>query len=96
MLAWAKNELGELEAIIEAQSNYCVMIGSHGMTLVLEKAACEHIKVVGSPNFGLFVEDIKMPSKNVHNVARRFFFEIWNKGGRQLATLKAKAYTKKV
>ena len=68
--------MGEFEAIIEARSNYCTMIGSHGMTLVLEKATYEHIKVVGSPNFGLLVEHINTPSKNIQNVTRRVFFEI--------------------
>jgi hypothetical protein len=52
------------------------MIGSHGMTLVLEKAAYEHIKVVGSPNFGLLVEHINTPAKKIQNLTRRVFFEI--------------------
>lgn len=71
------------------------MIGSHGMTLVLEKAAYEHIKVVGSPNFGLLVEHINTPSKNIQNVTRRVFFEIWNKGGRQLAASEVEAYKRR-
>jgi hypothetical protein len=82
VFAWTEKELRELEAIIDARSAYCTMIGSRGMTSVLEKTGCDHIKAVGKPDFSPSIEDIKMPSKNIHNEAKRFFFEIWNKGGR--------------
>jgi hypothetical protein len=49
------------------------MIGSREMTLVLEKACCNHIKSVGEASFGMAVEDIKTPSKNVLNDAKMFF-----------------------
>jgi hypothetical protein len=34
-LGWIEKELGEVEAIINARSDYCEMIGSHGMDSVL-------------------------------------------------------------
>jgi hypothetical protein len=42
------------------------------------------------------IDDIKAPSKNVLNAAKRFFFELWNKGGQQLAALEVEEYTRKV
>jgi hypothetical protein len=72
------------------------MIGSRGMILVLEKAGCDHIKTISKAEFDMNAKGFKKPSKDALNATKRFFFEIWNKGGRQLATLKAKAYTKKV
>lgn len=48
---------------------------------MFEKAGCDHAKIVGEANFRMNVDDIKLPSKNVANAARRFFFELWNKGG---------------
>jgi hypothetical protein len=71
------------------------MIGSRDMTSMLEKAGCEHV-TIGETNFGIAVEDIKAPLKNVLGEAKRFFFELWDKGGRQLAALEAEAYTRKV
>jgi hypothetical protein len=65
------------------------------MTSMLEKAGCEHV-TIGETNFGIAVEDIKAPLKNVLGEAKRFFFELWDKGGRQLAALEAEAYTRKV
>jgi hypothetical protein len=72
------------------------MIGSHGMASEVEKASCDHVKDVGGTSFSMTVEDIKGPSKSVLGAVKRFFFELWNKGGQQLATLEAKEYTKKV
>lgn len=72
------------------------MIGSRGMASVLEKAGCSHVKDIGQAGFGMTVEDIKGPSKSVVSATKRFFFELWNKGGRQLAASKAEEYTRKV
>lgn len=72
------------------------MIGSRGMTSVLEKAGCEHIKTIVKTDSDMAVEEIKTLLEDVLNVVKRFFFEVWNKGGQQLAALEAKVYTKKV
>jgi Rad3-related DNA helicase len=95
-LTWAEKELGEIEAVINARSNYSAMIGSRGMTSVLEKAGCQRIKKIGKTNLNITMEDINMPSKDVPNDVKRFFFEVWKKGGRQLAASEAMTYTKKV
>jgi chromosome segregation ATPase len=39
-LDWMKNELGALETIINAQSDYCAMVGSRGMASILENVGC--------------------------------------------------------
>jgi hypothetical protein len=38
VIGWIEKELGEVESIINARSDYCAMIGLRGMALVLEKA----------------------------------------------------------
>jgi hypothetical protein len=52
------------------------------MASVLEKAGCDHVEVVGEGSFSMAVNDIKAPLKNILNAVKRFFFELWNKGGR--------------
>lgn len=79
-LTWIEKYLGEVEAIINAQSDYCAMIGSCGMTSVLEKTGCEHTKAIGKTDFDMFVANIKTSSKDVLNDAKRFFFKVKNKG----------------
>jgi hypothetical protein len=72
------------------------MIGSWGMASVLEKAGCDHVKTVIEISFDMAFDDIKAPLKNVLNATRRFFFELWNKGGRHLAARETEEYTRKV
>jgi uncharacterized coiled-coil protein SlyX len=75
-LGWIEKELGEVESIITARNDYCTMIGSRGMVLVLEKAGCDHARIVGESCFDIGVDDIKNPSKNVLNAMKRFLFEL--------------------
>jgi hypothetical protein len=95
-LDWIEKELCEVETIINDRSDYCARICSRGMAFVLEKVGCKHVKAIGKTNFDMGVEDIKDPSKSALGAAKRFFFELWDKGGRQLATLEAEEYTRKV
>jgi hypothetical protein len=72
------------------------MIGSRGIASVLEKVSCDHARIIAEFGFSISVDDFNNPSKNVVNVAKRFFFELQNKGGRQLAASEAEEYTRKV
>jgi hypothetical protein len=47
------------------------MIGSHGMTIVLEKAGYKHIKTIWKTEFGMTIEDIKTPSKGILSATKR-------------------------
>jgi hypothetical protein len=60
------------------------------------KGGCNHIKAACKPDFGMNVEDIKKPSKDVFHVARRFFTLIWDKGGSQVVAVEVEAYMMKV
>lgn len=55
---------------------------------MLEKVGCEHIKTISKTDFNMNIEYIKKPSKEVLNATKRFFVEIWDKCGRQLAKLR--------
>jgi hypothetical protein len=54
------------------------LVDFHSM---MEKAGCEHIKTSSKVDLGMDVEDIKKPLKEVFNVVKRFFMNIWDKGG---------------
>jgi hypothetical protein len=52
---------------------------------ILEKAGCEHAKVVAQSNFAFSVDDIKNPSAEATTLGGKFYSEIWLKGGREVA-----------
>jgi hypothetical protein len=43
---------------------------------MLENADYQHVKVIGEANFGMVVEDIRAPLKNILNVVKRFFLRV--------------------
>jgi chromosome segregation ATPase len=71
-LSWIEKELGVVQSIIIACSDYCTMIGSRRMVSVLDKAGCDHVKIFREASSAIAIDDIKAPSKNVLNTAKRF------------------------
>jgi hypothetical protein len=52
---------------------------------VLEKVSCEHAKAVTQPEFLLSVDDIRNPSPKATALGGKFYFDVWMKGGREIA-----------
>jgi hypothetical protein len=50
----------------------------------LEKAGCDHTKVVAQSNFAFLVDDIKNPSVEATTLGGKIYSEIWLKGGREV------------
>jgi hypothetical protein len=55
-----------------------------GATSILEKASCEHAKVVAQPGFVFSADDIKDPSAEAFALGRKFYSEVWMKGGHEI------------
>jgi hypothetical protein len=50
----------------------------------LEKAGCDHTKVVAQPDFTFSADDIRKPSDEATNLGGKFYSEAWLKGGREI------------
>jgi hypothetical protein len=55
-----------------------------GATSILEKASYEHAKAVVPPGFVFSTEDIKSPLAEASALGRKFYSEVWMKGGREI------------
>jgi hypothetical protein len=53
--------------------------------LVVEKVGYEHVKDVVQLGFLLSADDIKNPSADATALSGKFYFEVWLKGGREIA-----------
>jgi hypothetical protein len=51
----------------------------------LEKAACDHAKLVTWPYFAFSADDIRNPSVEAITLGARFYSKVWLKGGREIA-----------
>lgn len=91
------DEVDDFSSMLESSGDYCALANAHSVAcIVLEKVDCSHLKIVACPNFNILSKDIKYPSNGSHNMGKRFFILIWNKGEHDLAYAYAKANMKKV
>jgi hypothetical protein len=52
---------------------------------LLEKAGCDHAKIVIQPEFSVSANDIKDPSSEATALGGKFYVEVWMNGGREIA-----------
>jgi hypothetical protein len=49
---------------------------------ILEKAGCEHVKILAQAEAAFSVDDTKDPSAEASLTGGKFFTDIWKNGGR--------------
>ena len=49
------------------------------------ESRCEHAKTISQSGFSLSTDDIKNPSVDATALSRKFYSEVWLKGGREIA-----------
>jgi hypothetical protein len=56
-----------------------------GISAILEKAGCDHIKTIAQAEAAFSVDDTKDPSAEAILMGGRFYSDIWVNGGREMA-----------
>ena len=51
----------------------------------MEKKGCEHVKILAQSEATLSFEDAKDPSSEASMVGGKFFTDVWDNGGREMA-----------
>jgi hypothetical protein len=63
----------------------CAFSGVRGISAILEKAGCDHVKAIAQAEAAFFIEDTKDPSDEATLMGGKFYNDIWVNGGRELA-----------
>ncbi len=63
----------------------CVFSGARGVAAILEKAGCEHVKTLAQIEAAFSVDDTKDPSAEASLMGGKFYTDIWENGGREMA-----------
>jgi hypothetical protein len=84
-IKWISHEAEAFEEILNGRSDICAFSGARGIATVLEKKGCEHVKSLAQSEATLSSEDIKDPSAEASMVGGKFFTDIWDNGGREMA-----------
>ena len=59
--------------------------GVRGISAILEKAGCDHIKAVAQAEAAFSIDDTKDPSTEATLVGGKFYNDVWVNGGREMA-----------
>jgi hypothetical protein len=78
-MEWISHEAEAFEEILNSRGDICAFSGARGIATVLEK------KSLAQSEATLSTEDIKDPSPEASMVGGKFFTDIWDNGGRELA-----------
>jgi hypothetical protein len=67
------------------RGDVCVFFGARGISVVLEKARCDHIKTMAQAEAAFSIDDTKDPSAEATLMGWKFYNDVWVNGGREMA-----------
>jgi hypothetical protein len=84
-IEWISGEAEAFEEILNDRGDVCAFSGARGVAAILEKAGCEHVKILAQAEDAFSVNDTKDPSAEASLTGGKFFTDIWENGGRGMA-----------
>jgi hypothetical protein len=85
VIEWINGDAEAFEEILSDRGDACAFSGARGVSAILEKAGCNHVKTLAQAEAALSVDDTKGPSAEASLMGGNFFTDIWENGGREMA-----------
>jgi hypothetical protein len=85
VIEWISGEAEALEEILSDRGDVCAFSGARGISAILEKAGCDHVKTLTQVEAAFSVDDTKDPSAEASLMGGKFYTDIWANGGREMA-----------
>src|SRR6187455_1730327 len=85
VIEWISGEAEAFEEILSDCGDVCAFSGARGVSAILEKAGCNHVKTLAQAEAALSVDDTKDPSAEASSIGGKFFTDIWENGSRGMA-----------
>jgi organic hydroperoxide reductase OsmC/OhrA len=85
VIEWISGEADAFEEILSDRWDVCAFSGARGISAILEKAGCDHVKTLAQTEAAFSVDDTKDPSAEASLVGRKFYTNICANGGREMA-----------
>jgi cell division septum initiation protein DivIVA len=85
VVEWISGEAEAFEEILSDRGDVCVFSGARGISAILEKAGCDHVKTMAQAEAAFSVDDTKDPSAEATLLGRKFYNDVWVNGGREMA-----------
>jgi hypothetical protein len=75
-IEWIKGEAEAFEEVLSGRRDVCAFSGARGIATILEKAGCEHVKILAQAEAAFSIEDTKDPSDEASLIGGKFFTDI--------------------
>jgi hypothetical protein len=85
VIEWISGEAKAFEEILSDRGDVCAFSGVRGISAILEKAGCDHIKTMAQGEAAFSIDDTKDPSAEANLIGGKFYNDIWANGGREMA-----------
>jgi hypothetical protein len=84
-IEWISNEAEAFEEVLSDHGDVCAFSGARGVATILEKAGCDHVKILAQAETAFSVDDTNDPSAEASLTDGKFFTDIWENGGQGMA-----------
>jgi hypothetical protein len=85
VIEWISGEAETFEEILSDRGDVCAFSGVRGISAILEKAGCDHIKTMAQTEAAFSIDDTKDPSAEATLMGGKFYNDVWVNGGREMA-----------
>jgi hypothetical protein len=85
VIEWISGEAETFEEILSDRGDVCAFSNSWGISAILEKARCDHVKTMAQAEAAFSINDTKDHSAEATLMGGRFYNDIWVNGGREMA-----------
>jgi hypothetical protein len=85
VVEWISGEAKTFVEILSDRGDVCVFSGARGISAILEKAGCDHIKTMAQAKAVFSVDDTNDPSTEATLMGGKFYNDVWVNGGREMA-----------
>jgi hypothetical protein len=85
VVEWISGEAEAFEEILSDRGDICAFSGARGISAILEKAGCDHVKAIAQAEAAFSVDDTKDPSAEATLVGGKFYNDVWVNCGQELA-----------
>jgi hypothetical protein len=76
VIEWISGEAETLEEILSDRGDVCVFSGARGISAILEKAGCDHIKTMAQAKAVFSIDDTKDPSVEATLMGGKFYNDV--------------------
>jgi hypothetical protein len=85
VVEWINGEAEAFEEILSDCGDVYTFSGARGISAILEKAGCDHVKAIAQAEAAFSIDDTKDPSAEATLMGGKFYNNIGVNGGRELA-----------